>query len=49
MRLCFALGLLALTAACGADGAPERPEPQPRSGPGVSVSISGSAEMGISG
>lgn len=44
-RLAF-LALLAL-AGCGADGEPIRPEPA--SGPGVSATITGSAEVGIAG
>jgi len=43
----FALiALLSLLAACGADGAPERPgEPAPKPG----ITISGTAEIGITG
>ena len=45
----LALSALAL-AACGADGEPVTPELEPRNtGPGVSVSVTGKAEMGISG
>lgn len=36
---------LTLLAACGADGAPERPEPRPAPG----VSVSGQIEAGITG
>ncbi len=39
------LAALALLAGCGVDGAPERPE----SNPPVGVTISGTAEVGISG
>ncbi len=47
MRALIVVGLLAL-AACGADGAPERPEPRERlSGPGVQLSVTGSAEVGV--
>jgi len=49
MRKILVMSLLAL-AACGADGEPVTPDPEPRnSGPGVSVSVTGKAEMGISG
>ncbi|MBV7395447.1 argininosuccinate lyase [Mameliella sediminis] len=47
MRLVAILGLLAL-AACGADGEPEAPGPK-SSGPGIGVSITGKAEVGITG
>ena len=46
MRHALILAVLAL-AACGADGAPERPGPKERQGPGVSVAVTGSAEMGV--
>jgi hypothetical protein len=40
----FALiGCLALLAACGADGAPERPGAKP------GITISGTAEIGVTG
>ena len=38
-RVVLSLGLVALLAACGADGAPIAPEP--------GLTITGSAEMGI--
>lgn len=47
MRRLAVLALLAL-AACGADGEPERPDP-PQRGPGIGVSLSGTAGMGIRG
>jgi hypothetical protein len=47
MRLLAVLGLVAL-AACGADGEPETPERKP-AGPGIGVSITGKAEVGITG
>nr|WP_255703000.1 argininosuccinate lyase [Roseivivax sp. GX 12232] len=40
----MALSLLAL-AACGADGAPERPDPDPE--PRRGISVSGSVETGV--
>ena len=46
MRALSILALLAL-AACGADGDPERPEA--RTAPGVTVGVTGTAEIGISG
>ncbi|WP_417207790.1 argininosuccinate lyase [Antarctobacter sp.] len=48
MRLLAILGLLAL-AACGADGEPETPEGPTTSGPGISVTVTGTAEVGIKG
>ncbi|MBE9637553.1 argininosuccinate lyase [Salipiger pacificus] len=46
MRSALALGLVAMLAACGADGPPTRPEPeQTPSGPGVS--IHGTVKMGV--
>ena len=47
MRALLILSLLTL-AACGADGEPVPPDPKP-SGPGISVGITGTAKMGISG
>ncbi|GGF66688.1 hypothetical protein SAMN05216376_10925 [Mameliella alba] len=47
MRLLAFLGLVAL-AACGADGEPEPPDGKPAS-PGLGVSITGKAEVGITG
>ena len=47
MRRLAVLAFLAL-AACGADGEPERPEPPQRS-PGLGISLSGTAGMGIKG
>ncbi|SMX31975.1 argininosuccinate lyase [Maliponia aquimaris] len=44
MRALSILALLAL-AACGADGEPEKPAA--KSGPGVTVSVTGKAEIGI--
>lgn len=46
MTRIFALGLVALLAACGADGEPERPQ---KGDPMFGVTLSGTAEMGISG
>ncbi len=46
MKTVAALALMALLAACGADGAPERPQ---KGDPMFGVSVTGSAEMGISG
>ena len=45
--LALMVGLLAL-AACGADGEPETPDAR-SSGPGVSVTVAGTAEIGVSG
>ncbi|WP_050761275.1 hypothetical protein [Jannaschia sp. CCS1] len=45
MRYLVVLSILALTA-CGVDGAPERPE---RAATTPGLSISGTAEIGISG
>ncbi|MCR9273027.1 MULTISPECIES: argininosuccinate lyase [Mameliella] len=45
MRLLAVLGLVVL-AACGADGEPETPDGK---SPGVGVSITGKAEVGITG
>lgn len=42
-KLPLALGLLALLAACGVDGAPTPPKPKPQSG----VTLSGSARVGV--
>lgn len=36
-----------LLAACGVDGEPEAPTKSAKSGPGVSVAISGRAEAGV--
>ncbi|WP_167645365.1 argininosuccinate lyase [Mameliella alba] len=47
MRLLAVLGLVVL-AACGADGEPEPPDGKP-AGPGLGVSITGKAEVGITG
>ena len=46
MKTVAALALMALLAACGADGTPERPQ---KGDPMFGVSLSGTAEMGISG
>lgn len=46
-RVILSLGLVALLAACGADGAPIAPEPEPETPP-PGVSISGTASVGIS-
>jgi hypothetical protein len=43
MRFLLVLGLVAL-AACGADGAPERPGQA-----GTGVTVSGSVEVGVTG
>ena len=43
LRLIAATLALALLAACGADGAPERPEPRPAAG----VTVSGNISMGV--
>lgn len=45
MRYLAILSILALTA-CGVDGAPDRPEP---AGITPGVSITGTAEIGVSG
>ena len=43
-RIAVILTAAALTlAGCGVDGAPTRPEPQP----GIGVTVSGSAEIGL--
>ncbi|NDV98969.1 argininosuccinate lyase [Yangia sp. PrR002] len=47
IRSAQALGLALLLAACGADGAPTRPEPKD-STPEPGVSIHGTVKMGIS-
>jgi len=44
-RLLAAALVLTALAACGVDGEPERPEPRPAS----AISVSGTAEIGISG
>ncbi|AWI82382.1 argininosuccinate lyase [Alloyangia pacifica] len=45
-RSVLALGLVALLAACGADGPPTRPEPKER--PAASgVSVHGTVKMGV--
>ena len=44
-RIAFALLGVAFLAACGVDGAPTRPEPRPA----VGLTISGTAEIGITG
>ena len=44
-RVLAALLVLATLTACGADGAPERPEPRPTPG----ITISGTAAFGIAG
>ena len=44
-RLIPALMVAALLAGCGVDGAPTRPEQRPAAG----VSLSGTAEIGITG
>ena len=46
MKTVAALALMALLAACGADGTPERPQ---KGDPMFGVTLSGTAEMGISG
>lgn len=43
MRPLALIGLLALLAACGADGAPERPGTEP------GITVTGGAEIGITG
>ncbi len=48
MRVLAILAVLVL-AGCGADGEPERPEKNAQSGPGFSLSITGKAEVGITG
>ncbi|MBY6003837.1 argininosuccinate lyase [Salipiger bermudensis] len=45
-RLVLSFGLVALLAACGADGAPITPEPKDETPP-TGISISGSASVGI--
>lgn len=45
MRFIVILSILAL-AACGVDGAPERPE---RAAPSPGLAISGTASVGVSG
>ena len=45
LRLIAATLSLGLLAACGADGAPERPEPRPAPG----VTLSGTVSMGVAG
>jgi uncharacterized protein YggE len=43
LRLTALAALLALTAACGVDGPPTRPEPAPEPG----LSVSGEAQIGV--
>jgi predicted outer membrane protein len=43
--LAASIALVLLLASCGADGAPERPEPRPAAG----VSVGGSVSAGLSG
>jgi hypothetical protein len=45
LRLVAAALALGLLAACGVDGAPERPEPRPAPG----VTISGTVSVGVAG
>ncbi|MBF9058907.1 argininosuccinate lyase [Rhodobacterales bacterium HKCCSP123] len=45
LRLIAATLALGLLAACGADGAPERPDPRPAAG----VTVSGSVSVGVAG
>ncbi|EIE52515.1 argininosuccinate lyase [Salipiger aestuarii] len=47
MKTLVALGLVCLIAGCGADGPPVPPEP--KSDSGVSMTLSGTAEVGVSG
>jgi len=47
MRIVALSGLLLAVAACGVDGPPKRPEKEPAPEPGVT--ISGSAEFGVTG
>ncbi len=46
-RIAFALIAAALLTACGADGEPTHPERRPT--PGVTVDLSGTAEIGVTG
>ena len=43
LRLTALAGLLALSAACGVDGPPTRPEPAPEPG----LTVSGEARIGV--
>ncbi len=43
LRLTALAGLLALSAACGVDGPPTRPEPAPETG----LTVSGEARIGV--
>lgn len=45
-RTVVAVAMLIFVTACGVDGPPERPS---SNGPGVSVTITGAAEIGVSG
>ncbi|WP_226625697.1 argininosuccinate lyase [Alloyangia pacifica] len=45
-RSTLALGLVALLAACGADGAPTRPDPK-ETAPEPGVSLHGAVKMGV--
>ena len=47
MRPLIVLALMLPLLGCGADGEPIPPEPKRSPGPGVQVSVTGSAEMGI--
>ncbi len=46
LSLALALGLLA---ACGVDGPPVRPEPEPATGVRPTIAIGGTATIGVSG
>lgn len=46
IRSALALGLVAMLAACGADGPPTRPEPKDTT-PEPGISIHGSVDMGV--
>lgn len=45
LRPLAAMLVLAVLAACGADGEPERPEPRPAPG----VTVTGTVEFGVAG
>lgn len=47
MKTLIALGLVCLIAGCGADGAPI--PPKPKSDSAVTMTLSGTAEVGVSG